>query len=102
VWSFRVRGNAAEAIFPAVFENQGNGGSQTGPSLFFGSTLAVRAGDLGTIRHDPIALALEDGREFVVHRRPRLYSSVVRARVSNERLPPAASAVFSANIGCRG
>ena len=85
-FTFGIRWYAAEALLPTVFENQSNGGGKARAGFFLRPPLAIGPWNLRTVRHNPVTIPLEHGGEFLMHREPRLYSSVVEGPLSNRRL----------------
>src|SRR5215207_545936 len=62
-----LRRDSAQRVFAPIFENQGDGLRQTRAALFDRPALSVGPGDFGAVADEPVFVALDDGREFVVH-----------------------------------
>jgi len=59
--------NAAKAIFPAILQNQCNGGGEIGAALFNRMTLSVGAWDFGRPADIPFAILLNHCCELIPH-----------------------------------
>ena len=59
--------NGAQSVLAPIFQDKGNGGSQAGPRLGLGSSLAVGTGNFRTVGQHPVAVALENSGELIPH-----------------------------------
>ena len=78
--SFGIVGHAAQAVFPAVFENQGDSLRETVARFVLSKALAVGSGDFGAKRNDPVAITFEHRRELVMHMQFYAYDSAERGQ----------------------
>lgn len=65
-----VGGNTAQRIFAPVFQKERDGFGEACPRIFPRTTLPVRAGKFRAICDVPVAITLEDGSKFIVHKTP--------------------------------
>src|SRR5208282_512018 len=59
--------HAAQALFPAVLQDQGDGVRQARPAFLDGPTLAVGSWNFRTVTDVPLAIAFDNGGEFISH-----------------------------------
>jgi len=58
---------SSQGFFAPVLKNQGNGLAQVRQAFFTRFALAVGAGHLSAIRHEPRTVLLDNRRKFVAH-----------------------------------
>ena len=78
--TFRIRRQAAAAVFAPVLQDERNGRSKTKTiaRLVIRAALAVRSRNVRAVRNHPVAVAFEQRRKLVVHAGSVVHDSVDR------------------------